>query len=67
MPFTESFKVALAETDEPISMGNDKTPNLSKFHHLHQAIEVFAFVVEATTNISHPFIDLDGMLVAIRL
>ena len=67
MPFAKGFKVAIAETHEPISVGKNNAADLSKFDHLHEAIELFALVVETTANVLHPFIDLDGMLVAVDL
>src|SRR5258708_6740211 len=62
MPLTEGFKVAIAETHEPIPMSDHKTSDLSQFYHFHQPIELLAFVVEATANILHPFIDPNRML-----
>jgi hypothetical protein len=63
----KGFKGALAETNEPIPVGNENTPNLSSFYYLHQAIEVFVLRVESTPTILHPFIDRDGVLMAIDL
>src|SRR6266487_1289791 len=65
--FAKGFKVAITEMDESIPVGNDNTPDLPKFYHLHEAIELFALVIETTANVLHPFIDPDGMLVAISL
>jgi hypothetical protein len=48
-------------------MSNENAPNLSKFHHLHEPIKLFALVVETTANILHPFIDLERMLVTVDL
>ena len=66
MSLAEGFKVAISETDESIPVSDDHTPNLSKFYHLHEPIELFALVIESTATILHPFIDLDGMLFAVR-
>ena len=48
-------------------MSNENPPNLSKFHHLHEPMKLFALVVETTANLLHPFIDLERMLGTVDL
>src|SRR5947207_15906776 len=67
VPFTESFKIAIAEPHESIPMSNENAPNLSKFHHLHEPMTLFALVVETTSNLLHQFIDLERMLCTLDL
>ena len=67
VPLAECLKVVIAEAYQPITMSDEKPSHLSKFDQLHEPIELLTLVVEATTDIRHPLINLDGVLLAVGL
>ena len=62
---TEGLKVVIAKANEPILMRNENASDLSQFYLFHEPPELLAFVVESTSNVLHPFIDLDLMTLTI--
>src|SRR5262249_33275135 len=65
MTLTERCKPLETNPDKTISVGDDQTAHLPQLDHLHEAIEVFALVVQPTANLLNPLIRVVASMFAV--
>src|SRR5262249_22427886 len=65
MALSERGKPLETEPDKSVLMGDDQTAHVPQLDHLHEAIEVFALVVQPTANLLNPLIRMVAALFAV--
>src|SRR6266704_3323450 len=63
--FTKELKPVIAEADKAVLVGDNQTADLPQFYLLNDLIETFSLVVERRSNIFHPLIHSDVMVLAV--